>query len=76
MKAEDKEIMFLNELEKYENKWVALVRSNDTETIVGSGEDALEAKKSAESNGYGDPVLYKVHSFNLGYIPMVKPDAD
>lgn len=63
------ETLFLKELEKYENKWVALVRSGDKETIVGSGEDAVWAKRSAEANGYQDTILYKVQSFDLGYIP-------
>ena len=68
--SEETETMFLKELEKYENKWVALIRSGENETIVGSGENAVLAKQAAEVNGYNDVVLYKVQPFDLGYIPF------
>lgn len=67
----EKEAMFLRELEKYENQWVALVRSGDTETIVASGEEYAVAKQSAQAQGFSEPVLYKVPSFNTGYIPTI-----
>ncbi len=60
---------FLTELENYENKWVALVKDGDSERIVGSGDDAVSAKHSAEANGFSDPILYRVNSFEAGYIP-------
>ena len=69
MEANETETMFLKELEKYENKWVALVRSGESETIVGSGDNAVLAQRSAEANGFVETVLYKVQPFGLGYIP-------
>jgi hypothetical protein len=69
MDTSEAETMFLSELEKYENKWVALIKSGDFEVIVGSGDDAVKAKQTAEANGHRDTILYKVQSFDLGYIP-------
>jgi hypothetical protein len=69
MDVNETETMFLTELEKYENKWVALIQLGDSETIVGSGDNAVTAKQSAESRGYKDTILYKVQSFDRGYIP-------
>jgi hypothetical protein len=71
MSADTNEMTFLNELGKYENQWVALIVSDDSEVIVGSGDDAVLAKRSAEANGYQEAILYKVQSFDLGYIPCV-----
>ena len=66
---EEKELAFLEELKKYENKWVAFIESGGAEIIVGSGDDALAAKQDAETKGFKDTVLYKVQPFNRGYIP-------
>jgi hypothetical protein len=54
------------ELAKYENKWVAIAEPE--EKIVGSGENALEAKLEAERNGYADAALFKVGPFDRGFI--------
>ncbi|HAF15172.1 MAG TPA: hypothetical protein DCK93_04480 [Blastocatellia bacterium] len=66
------ETMFLKELERYENMWVALVKTGDRETIVASGEDASIAMRNAKEQGVNEPILYKVHSFDVGYIPLLK----
>jgi hypothetical protein len=50
------------QLEKYENKWVAIDESE--EKIVGVGDDAFEATEDAERSGYQDTILFKVPSFD------------
>ena len=67
---DDKELTFLKELEKYENKWVAIYQSGDDEMIVGSGNNATEAMSEAESKGFMDAVLLRLHRFDRGYIPV------
>lgn len=69
---ETNETMFLKDLERYENKWVALVNTSDGEKIVASGEDAAIAMRNAQEKGVSEPILYKVHSFDAGYIPLLK----
>ena len=46
------------QLDKYENKWVAIDESE--ERIVGVGDDAFEATEDAERGGYQDTILFKV----------------
>ncbi len=70
---ETSETMFLKDLERYENKWVALISTGDGETIVASGEDAAIAMRNAQEQGVSEPILYKVHSFDVGYIPLLTP---
>ena len=50
------------QMEKYENKWIAIDESE--EKIVGVGDDAFEATESAERSGYQDTILFKVPSFD------------
>ena len=56
------------QLEKYENKWVAIDESE--EKIVGVGDDAVEATTDAERSGYQDTILFKVPSFDVALIPL------
>ncbi len=65
----EKEAAYLAELRKYENKWVAVLESEDEELIVGSGKDAVEAKRDAQAKGFNDVVLFWVRPFDAGYIP-------
>lgn len=65
---EEKEMAFLEELKKYENRWVAVLESEDEEIIVGSGEDAVEAKSDAVARGFSDVVLFWVRPFGAGRI--------
>jgi hypothetical protein len=58
----EKELAFIGELEKYEDKWVAILRNSEEETIVGSGASLKEAKRSAEERGFVDVVFMKVPS--------------
>jgi hypothetical protein len=53
------------ELLNYENRWVAILESE--QRIVGSGSDACEAKDDAEKNGYSDVVLLRVRSTDVHY---------
>jgi hypothetical protein len=62
--SEQIEIAFVEQLRKYENEWVAIHRSGETETIVGSGSNAVEAILEAEGKGFYDTVLFKVHRFS------------
>ena len=55
------------QLEKYENKWVAIDESQ--EKIVGVGNDAFEATEDAEYHGYQETILFKVPSFDSALIP-------
>ena len=57
-----------DQLEKYENKWVAIDESQ--EKIVGVGNDAFEATNDAERQGYQDTILFKVPSFDSALIPL------
>ena len=47
-----------DELDKYENKWVAI--SEPDRKVVGSGDRAIDAKSEADANGYSDAALFKV----------------
>ncbi len=55
-----------DELGKYENKWVAILEGE--RRVVGSGDDAHEAKLNAEANGYMETALFKVRSFGKLYV--------
>lgn len=66
--VEEKEMAFLEELRKYENRWVAVLESEDEEIIVGSGGDAVEAKSDAIAKGFSDVVLFWVRPFGAGRI--------
>ena len=60
----EKEVAYLNELRKHENRWVAILKSEDGDIVVGSGRDAVEAKQDARANGFTDVVLFWVRPFN------------
>lgn len=54
------------QLEKYENKWIAIDESE--EKIVGVGDDAFEATEDAERSGYQDTILFKAPSIDTARI--------
>lgn len=64
-----KEEIPIEALKRYENKWVAILEPD--KKIVGSGDDASEAKKNAEKLGYKNFILLKMMSFHAGYIPCL-----
>lgn len=66
----EKELAFIDELEKYEDMWVAILRSGDDETIVASGERLRDAKRNAEEKGFKDVVFMKVPSSHKILIPL------
>jgi alkanesulfonate monooxygenase SsuD/methylene tetrahydromethanopterin reductase-like flavin-dependent oxidoreductase (luciferase family) len=67
---DEREMAFLKELEKHENRWVAIIESDGAKIVVGSGKDAVEAMEEAEAKGFGDAFLLKVQPFDRGYIPL------
>jgi len=56
------------EIEKFEDKWIAIYES--AEKIVVVGDNALEATADAEQNGYQETILFKVPSFDSAFIPL------
>ena len=66
------ELAFLHELEKYMNKWVAILNyGSDQETIVASGESIKEARREAESKGFKEITFFKVPSGDRVFVPSV-----
>ena len=57
----------LEELRNYEDKWVAL--REPTKQVVGSGNDASEARRDAERKGFRDVILLKVLPLRGYYVP-------
>ena len=55
------------ELEKYEDKWIAIDESEVK--IVGVGDNAFEATEDAERNGSSETILFKVPSFDSALCP-------
>jgi hypothetical protein len=66
---DEKELAFLTQLEEHENEWVAFIKEDGAEIVVGSGKDALEAARDAEEHGFPDAILMKVRPFDRGSIP-------
>lgn len=69
---EERELAFLKALRDFENKWVAIHQTEEGEIVVGSGDDAVEAQREAEVNGFTDTALMKVTAFDSGYVPTIK----
>ena len=61
------------QLEKYENKWIAIDESE--EKVVGVGDDAFEATENAERSGYQDTMLFKVPSIDTALISWKTGDG-
>jgi hypothetical protein len=60
----------VQQLKEYVGRWVALAGSGDEMTVVGSGDDAVEASEQAEERGYKDTTLYRVLPANAFYVPL------
>ena len=69
--TEDTDSMFVEDLNGYEGKWLALIESDGSQTIVGSGNDAEQAMSEATAKGFGEAFLYKVFPFDQSYVPTV-----
>ena len=54
------------QLGRYEDKWVAILESE--QRVVGSGDNAYDAKVNAEANGYPETTLLKVPRFDTVYV--------
>ncbi len=68
--TEEQEMVFVEAMREYEDRWVAIVESGGTETIVGSGRDAVEALDDAKAKGFENAVLFRVPPFNTTFIPL------
>jgi len=67
-----KELDFLNELQKHENKWVAIVGyGSDEERVVATGDSIREARQSAESQGFNDTTFFKVPPSDKIFVPLL-----
>jgi Family of unknown function (DUF5678) len=64
-----RELAFIDELEKYEDKWVAIVRRGENEKIVASGARLKDAKQQASQRGFREVVFMKVPSSHKIFIP-------
>ena len=58
-------------IDRYENRWLALIEKDGTDFVVGVGGDAVEAIADAEARGYPEPVLFKVPRFYVALMPAV-----
>jgi hypothetical protein len=69
--TEEQEMAFVEALRDYEDRWVAIIESDGTETVVGSGQDALEALSDAKTKGFENAILFRVPPFNTTFIPLM-----
>jgi hypothetical protein len=58
---------FAEQLQPYENKWVAL----DGETVVAAGNTPEEVKQYAEQTGVKKYAFYFVPSSDVSFIPLL-----
>ena len=58
----------IQQLKKYEDKWVALLGPEHDMKIVASGNDAFEAVQEATKAGFGETALLKVRRSDVAYI--------
>jgi hypothetical protein len=69
---EARELVFLKELEKHIDEWVAIVDyGNDEERIVAAGNSIREARKNAESQGFKDTTFFKVPPSDKIFVPLL-----
>ena len=67
-----KELDFLRELEKHENRWVAIIGyGSDEERIVAAGDSIREARQKAESQGFKDTTFFRVPPSDKIFVPLV-----
>lgn len=67
---DERELAFAGEMQKYQNKWVAIVNyGGGEEFIVASGETLKEAKRGAEASGFKDATFLKVPPTDRIFIP-------
>ena len=75
-KPDEQELAFLHELQKYVDKWVAVLDyGTANESIVASGNTIVEARIQAESDGYHDVTFFKVPSGDRVFVPTLNGSA-
>jgi len=68
---DSKDIAFLGELEKYVGRWVAIQDyGSDDEAVVAAGESISEARKNAESQGFGNVTFLRVPPMDKLFVPL------
>jgi Family of unknown function (DUF5678) len=74
---DQQELAFVQELQKYVNKWVAILNyGSENETIVASGTTIREARQEAETKGFAEDVFFfKVPSGERVFVPSVNTSA-
>jgi Family of unknown function (DUF5678) len=60
----------LQQVKKYEGKWVALFGSDEEMEIVAIGEDAAEVSEHAAEKGYTETILLRVLPPDISNIPF------
>jgi hypothetical protein len=73
MDEEQVTLPFKDQLAKYEDQWVAILRNGDDEKIVGSGNRLKEAKQSALDRGFREVVFMKVPSSHKVFVGPAIP---
>jgi hypothetical protein len=70
---DERGLALVTEVQKYQNKWVAIVNyGGDEEFIVASGETLKEAKRKAEASGFTDATFLKVPPTDRTFIPNAR----
>ena len=64
----DKESAFADLVKEHEDQWVAIVEKDGIESVVGSGNTAVEAVKEAATKGYPQTMLFRVPSFSTRFV--------
>lgn len=67
----ERELAFLSELDRYVNRWVAILGYGSEErVIVASGASIKEARKEAESKGFTEITFFKVPPTDSLFLPI------
>lgn len=62
---------FVDELDRYVNRWVAIVYfGTERQSVVGSGESIREARAEAESKGFTDFSFLRVPPSDKLFVPI------
>ena len=67
-----REEVFLDELDHYVHKWVAILNyDSEDQRIVASGNSIREARQEAESKGFKEITFFKVPSPDRLFVPSM-----
>lgn len=68
---DSRDLAFLRELDKYVGRWVAIQDyGSDDESVVAAGESICEARKNAESQGFGNVTFLRVPPTDKLFVPL------